>query len=159
MTVRGIDHIGITVGDIDQALDFYQRLLEIRLIGRGEDDSPQLETITGLAGARIRYAELDLGGGQILELLEYLEPDGRPLDQRPCDPGASHLALAVDDVDGVWERLAESGVPVNSPPIEPGGYDEAWKGARCAYLSDPDGRTVELIERRPPAAASAEGGM
>ena len=54
----------------------------------------------------MRYAELDLGGGQLLEVIEYLTPQGTPLAQRPCDPGASHLALRVDDVDALCARLA-----------------------------------------------------
>jgi catechol 2,3-dioxygenase-like lactoylglutathione lyase family enzyme len=149
MTVRGIDHVGITVGDLDAALAFYEGLLGIRRIARGEDSSPVVASITGVPGAQVLWADLDLGGGQILELLQYLEPDGTPLDQRPCDPGASHVGLAVDGIDEVWQRLADAGVKVNAPPIDPGGY-EAWQGARCAYVSDPDGRTVELIERGVP---------
>jgi hypothetical protein len=49
-------------------------------------------------------------------------------------------------VDGVWDRLKAAGVPVGSPPTtisEPG----PWHGARCAYVDDPDGRSVELVQR------------
>ena len=146
MTVRGIDHAGITVASVAAALAFYRDLLGLRVLDEGEDEGPELDAIVGLPGVRMRYAELDLGGGQLLEVIEYRSPAGEPLAQRPCDPGASHLALRVDDVDALWRRLAAAGVAVGSPPTTitaPG----AWNGARCVYVGDPDGRSVELIQR------------
>jgi catechol 2,3-dioxygenase-like lactoylglutathione lyase family enzyme len=148
MTVRGIDHAGITVASIATALGFYRDLLGLRVTDEGEDGGTELDAIVGLSGVRIRYAELDLGGGQVLEVIEYLTPVGTPLEQRPSDPGASHLALRVDDVDALCSRLAASGVKLAGQPTtitEPG----AWHGARCVYVEDPDGRTVELIQRPP----------
>jgi catechol 2,3-dioxygenase-like lactoylglutathione lyase family enzyme len=150
MTVRGIDHAGITVASVEAALGFYRDLLGLRVTDEGEGEGPELDAIVGLRGVRMRYAELDLGGGHSLEVLEYRAPEGTPLAQRPCDPGASHVALRVDDVDAIWERLAAAGAAVGEPPTtisSPG----VWHGARCAYVTDPDGRSVELIER-PPAA-------
>ena len=71
MTVRGIDHAGITVASLQAALGFYRDLLGLRVTGQGEDEGPELDAITGLSGVRMRYAELDLGGGQLLELIEF----------------------------------------------------------------------------------------
>ena len=75
----------------------------------------------------MRYAELDLGGGQLLEVIEYVTPQGTPLAQRPCDPGASHLALRVEDVDALWERLSAAGVPVA------GSADDDLRARRLAW--------------------------
>jgi catechol 2,3-dioxygenase-like lactoylglutathione lyase family enzyme len=146
MTVRGIDHAGITVASVAATLGFYRDLLGLRVTDEGEDRGPELDAITGLSGVRIRYAELDLGGGQLLELIEYHQPEGTPLAQRPCDPGASHLALRVDDVDAVCERLAAAGVAVSGRPATITARG-AWHAARCVYVEDPDGRTVELVQR------------
>ena len=146
MTVLGIDHAGITVTSIPAALGFYRDLLGLRVTDEGEDSGPELDAITGLSGVRIRYAELDLGGGHLLEVIEWVPAEGRALLQSPADPGASHLALRVDDIDAVCERLAAAGVTIPGRPTTitaPG----AWHGARCVYVEDPDGRTVELVER------------
>jgi catechol 2,3-dioxygenase-like lactoylglutathione lyase family enzyme len=146
MTVRGIDHAGITVASLGAALHFYRDLLGLPLTDQGEDSGPELDAITGLTGVRMHYAELDLGGGQLLELIEFQPPEGRTLAQSPRDPGAAHLALRVDDVDALSERLAAAGVTVPGRPTTitaPG----AWLGARCVYVQDPDGRTVELVQR------------
>jgi catechol 2,3-dioxygenase-like lactoylglutathione lyase family enzyme len=146
MTVRRIDHAGITVASLQQALHFYRDLLGLRVTDEGEDSGPELDAITGMSGVRIRYAELDLGAGQLLEVIEFGAPEGRRLDQAPRDPGAAHLALRVDDVDALYERLLAAGVTVPGRPTTitaPG----AWNGARCVYVEDPDGRTVELVQR------------
>jgi catechol 2,3-dioxygenase-like lactoylglutathione lyase family enzyme len=146
MTVHGLDHAGITVGSVDAALGFYRDLLGLHVTDEGSDEGPELDAIVGLAGVRMRYAELELGGGQLLEVIEYLAPGGLPLTQRPCDPGASHIALRVDGIDALCERLAAAGVTSSGRPTTittPG----AWHGARCVYVDDPDGRTVELIQR------------
>jgi glyoxylase I family protein len=146
VTVLGIDHAGMTVGSLRAALHFYRDLLGLTVTDQGEDSGPELDAITGLSGVRIRYAELDLGGGRLLELIEFQPPSGIRLSQSPRDSGASHLALRVDDVDGLCARLAEAGVNVPGRPTTitaPG----AWQGARCVYAEDPDGRTVELVQR------------
>ena len=82
----------------------------------------------------------------MLELIEYLAPAGTALSQRPCDPGASHIALRVDDIDALCERLLAAGVTIAGRPTTitaPGD----WHGVRCVYADDPDGRTVELVQR------------
>jgi lactoylglutathione lyase len=146
VSVHGIDHAGITVASVEAALGFYRDLLGLRVIDEGAEEGHELDAIVGLTGVRMLYAELDLGGGQVLEITQYLTPPGAQLAQRPCDPGASHLALRVDDVDALCERLAAAGVTIAGRPTtitEPG----AWHRARCVYIDDPDGRTVELIQR------------
>ena len=113
MTVLGIDHAGITVASIEAALGFYRDLLGLRVTGEGEDEGAELDAITGLSGVRIRYAELELGDGQLLEVIEYVPP-ARADAARSTSvrAGASHLALRVDDVDALCERLAAAGVAV-----------------------------------------------
>jgi glyoxylase I family protein len=146
MTVRGIDHAGMTVGSLKAALVFYRDLLGLRVSDEGEDSGPELDAITGLSGVGMRYAELDLGAGQLLELIEFSPPDGGRLVQGPRAAGASHLALRVGDVDALYEKLVAAGVTVPGQPTTitaPG----AWQGARCVYAEDPDGRTVELVQR------------
>jgi catechol 2,3-dioxygenase-like lactoylglutathione lyase family enzyme len=146
VTVLGIDHTGMTVASVADALGFYRDLLGLTVTDEGEDSGPELDAITGLRGVHIRYAELDLGGGRLLELVEFVPPRGSGHSQPPTQPGASHLALRVDDVDTLCARLAAAGATVRGTPTTitaPG----PWHGARCVYAEDPDGRTVELVQR------------
>jgi catechol 2,3-dioxygenase-like lactoylglutathione lyase family enzyme len=146
VSVRGIDHAGITVASLEAALHFYRDLLGLRVTDQGEDSGPELDAITGLSGMSVRYAELDLGAGQLLELIEFRAPEGRRLAQGPGDPGASHLALRVDDLDALYARLLAAGVMAPGRPTTITA-SSPWNGARCVYVEDPDGRTVELVQR------------
>ena len=56
--------------------------------------------MTGIPGARCSIADLDLPHGRVLELIQYTAGRrGGPLTQRTSDPGACHVAIAVDDID------------------------------------------------------------
>jgi diaminopimelate decarboxylase len=142
----GLDHVSVTSGDLDRSLAFYRDLLGLTVRGRGDGLGADELAVTGVAGASARWADLELARGQVLELIEYLTPRGTPSTLNPNDPGATHISLRVDDVDATFARLREAGVEVRSEPVtisEPG----AWEGVRCFYASDPDGVTVELIQR------------
>jgi catechol 2,3-dioxygenase-like lactoylglutathione lyase family enzyme len=144
-SIRGLNHVGLTTGDIDGSIRFYGDGLGLKMRGRGEIDSPELSTITGLSDTKLRWAEFYLPGGQILEILEYVSPTGTPLVQRTCDPGSAHFAFEVRGIEALCERLEQQGVTVRSRPVlidEPGD----WEGYRCIYAVDPDGFTVEFVE-------------
>jgi diaminopimelate decarboxylase len=142
-----LDHAGVTVGNLERSLGFYRDLIGLRVRAIGEDDALALAELTGVAGARLRWADLDAGGGRVVELLEYLHPEAPPAPAAPNAPGSAHVALAVADLDGVHERLRAAGVRVRS--TRPVTLEDAgeWSGVTCLYAADPDGLTVELLER------------
>jgi catechol 2,3-dioxygenase-like lactoylglutathione lyase family enzyme len=155
---RGLDHVSVTVADLERSLRFYQGLLEVPLLGRGEDDGPPITGPTGVSRSRFKYADLDLGAGQILELLQYLQPQVKPLEPTPFAPRGGHIGLRVPDLEASLDRLRAAGVPPRFDPIQ---LDSPawWAGARVVYVSDPDGTTVELVERRsPPTPATSPKG-
>jgi glyoxylase I family protein len=148
MTEIRLDHVSVTVADIERAIAFYAGVLGLPLVGRGEDAGDELAELVGVAGARARWAELSLADGLALKLLQYLAPDGSRVRSVPWAPGATHIALAVEDLDAFHRRLEEAGVPMRSEPVTFGG--EAAQGIRRLYATDPDGVAIELVER--PAA-------
>jgi catechol 2,3-dioxygenase-like lactoylglutathione lyase family enzyme len=114
---------------------------------RGEDDSPQIGAVTGFDGARIRYADLDAGGGRLVELLQYLSPAAAAAPVAPNVPGSGHVAIQVADIAGALSRLRAAGVAIRSSGPVAIEDDGDWAGVTCLYATDPDGFTVELIER------------
>jgi catechol 2,3-dioxygenase-like lactoylglutathione lyase family enzyme len=151
MTVTRLNHVSITVADIDRSLGFWHELLGLPLRGRGFSEAEHLAAIIGIGPVRLEWAELDLPGGQMIELFRYLEPVGAQVRPRANDAGATHVCLEVDDIDDLVERLRAAGVPLRSDGAVRIA-DGDWAGWRDVYAADPDGVTVELSEppRRQP---------
>ena len=145
-----LDHVSVSCRDIERSLKFYADLLEIPIRGRGEMEGAELAEITGVPDGRARWADLDLGAGQVLELIEYVRPAGSATARAFSDPGSGHISLRVANAERSYDTLRAAGVSVRSRPVElnePG----PWQGSHVFYTVDPDGVTVELIER--PATA------
>jgi catechol 2,3-dioxygenase-like lactoylglutathione lyase family enzyme len=148
MTPPRLDHVSITTADLERSIAFYRDVLGLELTARGEADEPELSDLVGLPDVSVLYAELALGPAQILELLEYVTPKGVPIDPTANNPGATHLALAVDDIQTYKDRLDQAGATISHDVITLT-EDTDWNGARTLYAHDPDGVTIELIERAP----------
>src|SRR5260370_659278 len=146
--MRGIDHVGLTVADLDRALEFWCGRLGWRLLGRVTETGPDSASLIGEDSVELQIADLDDGDGRIIELIRYLRPAGRPLQARSADPGSAHIALRVDDLAAALERIQGShGRQISRLPVllhDPGG---AWDGVTCCYIADPDGNILELIQR------------
>jgi len=79
------------------------------------------------------------GDGDVLELTVNR---GR---EEPYDLGTgyNHMAVTVDDIDAVLADLREIGVEPEKPPYHPGGREDL---PRIAFVADPDGYRIELID-------------
>ena len=154
MKILGIDHVSVTTADIARSLAFYHDLLGIPVRAVGELSGEEIEQMTGVPGARLLTADLDLGGGQVLELIEYAglsEGKALPLEHA----GSGHIGLQVDDVDGLALQLGDAAIEVRSEPVT---VTEAgdWFGARCMTVLDPDGVAVELVQRARPTSGAPD---
>jgi catechol 2,3-dioxygenase-like lactoylglutathione lyase family enzyme len=144
MSVVGVHHTSRSVADMDRSLAFYRDLLGLEVLLDTEMSGEMLEREVALEGARLRLVELGTGGETMLELLQYQEPQPRQeVDElRPCDAGAHHVALAVEDIQADYDRLSGAGVEFTCPPQEvDAGY---FAGHRTVYCYDPDHMIVEL---------------
>jgi len=82
---------------------------------------------------------VDAGGMWIELTRQDATDDGshpRALDQ---GVGLNHFALQVEDVDRAFQQFVERGVRVLSAPVN-------YENVRVAFLTDPDGNVLELIE-------------
>jgi glyoxylase I family protein len=146
--VTGVDHVGVTVSDVDRSLGFWRDLLGLEVTGRGIVEWEHLDRLVALDHTRIEWCELALPGGGKVELSRYHRPAGEPLTPgEENEPGRSHLSLLVDDLAEMLAFLQAAGVPARTEePVDiPLG---AYAGGKAAYVFDPDGVELELIERR-----------
>ena len=135
-----IDHVGLAVPDLDEAIAFYARTFDVHVVH---------EEVNEEQG--VREAMLDVGGsGSCIQLLAPLSPESpiaRFLDR--SGPGVQQVAYGVDDIDEVTADLRAKGVRLL--------YDEARRGtagSRVNFVHPKDamGVLVELVEAAPPGA-------
>jgi len=143
--VFAADHTGITVSDLERSLTFWRDVLGFELSHRTHQAGKLASEITGVPGAEISLAVVKAPGHKI-ELLQYHAPEQRKRgnDVRPCDVGFVHVALTVDDLDTVMERMAASGWQCAGTPQTLTTGPNA--GKRVIYVRDPDGTTIELMQ-------------
>lgn len=133
-------HYGVTVSDLDDATAFYGDLLGLPVVERLSFDDEAFGRFVGVPDADVDIVFFDAGGFRI-EVLEYRSPPGDDANEGVSnnDVGAAHVCLEVDDLDAEYERLAD-GADFVSPP------QALESGAKVAYVRDPDGNVIELLE-------------
>ncbi len=159
--LSSLDHVAFAVGDLDRSLHFYRDLLGLEFILRRVWDEEYVRQMVGIPDAVLDIALLKLPGDKgspldengrlvpgrgdaMLELIEYRQPKGRPVDSQVYTPGNAHLGLLVDDIDALCERLRAAGVQFVSPPLMVAAGPN--KGRKAVYLRDPDGIIVQLMQ-------------
>ena len=119
-------HTCVRVRDIEASLRFYEAL-GFEELGRLNFDSAY-NVYLGLPGDGARL-ELTVNVGHT--------------EAYDLGDGYNHLAISVDDIDAVLARVAAIDVAPEKPPYRPGGRDDL---PRIAFVADPDGYRVELID-------------
>lgn len=131
MKIKRVDHLGVIVSDLDDAVKSFTEHLGLKLAH------------TEQYGDELDIAFLPCGE-TLVELIEPLKDGGSNADYlREHGPGIQHVAFEVDDLEAALAELAERGVePLGDAPVPGAG------GMRIAFL-DPqafDGVLVELCE-------------
>ena len=142
-----LHHVGITVTDLDRAIAFWERLLGVQARRRTTLDGPRVGVLVGYPGARIERCWMDLPGGVELELVQYLGRHDEPYDEGTAHPGNVHLCLLVGDMAAAHAHATECGASPVGGPIDI--LAGPFAGGRTAYLRNPDGVTLELLELPP----------
>ncbi|MEU0403726.1 VOC family protein [Streptomyces sp. NPDC006197] len=142
--------VGISVSDLDVAIDFYQALTGRPPVAQGTMHSASLGKSQGLPDAHLRYATINLDGLGI-DLIEFQDPVGWRTNGAANRPGSMHLCFEVEDFDAVYKRMKEAGYDFLGDDytflageVTP----DAALGTKVAYFNDPDGTNLEIIEPR-----------
>ncbi|GLI26550.1 glyoxalase [Agromyces rhizosphaerae] len=146
--LRGSDHIGITVPDLDQADDFFVRVLGAErfydlgpfAFEEGDWMAEHLAVHPRTVMRRLRFYRL--GHGVNFEVFEYESADEYRPAPRNSDVGGHHVALYVDDLDAAVAYLRAEGVRVLGEPTT---SRNASEGQRWVYFLSPWGMQFELV--------------
>jgi catechol 2,3-dioxygenase-like lactoylglutathione lyase family enzyme len=145
--VKSVDAIGMTVSDIDRAVEFFTKVLSFEKISEVEVHGTEYEKLQGVFGLRMRVARLKLGD-EFIELTQYLAPEGRPIpaDWRSNDHTFQHIAIVVSDMDKAYRHLRSHRVRhASTGPQTIPVRNKAAAGIRAFYFKDPDGHHLEII--------------
>ncbi|HZU04706.1 MAG TPA: VOC family protein [Chloroflexota bacterium] len=135
--IRGVDHIVLSVADIDRALAFYHGVLGLPVEREAE-----------FRAGQVGFPSVRVDARFVIDLVPRRgeAPPGRNLEHF-C------LVTEAEDLSAVAAALARQGVPVLRGPVERWG---AQGMAMSIYVQDPDGNEVEIRTYAPAARAEAE---
>jgi catechol 2,3-dioxygenase-like lactoylglutathione lyase family enzyme len=141
--LNGVNHVGITVHDLDDALGFYRTAFGLEPVLVDEVSGPPVGEMFQVPGAHFRVAFLPVGN-TVWELVEYTSPVGERTRPNHNDIGGMHACLEVADIVQAMRQLSEAGVEVPDDPLEiPAG---PLAGAKLVYVRDPNGVQLEVLE-------------
>ncbi|WP_231186586.1 VOC family protein [Haladaptatus sp. DYF46] len=144
MAQQTVHHHGISVTDLDRAIEFYRDVLGLELLDQYTLSDDALSTAIESGAITGHFAQLG-GDTARVELIEYESEDegngtGTSDDGRDVyETGAKHLGLETDDIEGIYADLPDDVETVSEPQT-------TGSGTRICFLRDPDGNAVELLE-------------
>lgn len=144
--IRGIHHVGISISNLERAIEFYTSMFDMQLVAQFPFAGPMYSSVMGLKDANGRMAVVRKDS-LMLELFEFtISESGHKDPNYPVsDRGISHFGIDVEDIEATYERLLAGGVRFHSP------VTTFPSGMKAAYGRDLDGNVFELLEmsRRP----------
>ena len=125
MTSR-FTYVGIRVRDLEKSIDFYTKLLGMKVKGRSRIEQTKGET-----------ASLETEDGGFGLELNYYERDSPYYSEYTVGEGLDHLAFGVDDLNRTLEDARKSGYRIIS--------EMKANESRWAYIEDPNGIWIEVF--------------
>lgn len=161
--LRGLDHVGFTVPDVDEAVRFFVEVLGCERfydLGPFSSEGDWMATHLGVHPRAVmrKLTFLRCGHGSNFEIFEYEAPDQRVDQPRNSDVGGHHLAFYVDEFEPALAYLRAHGVRImGEPTVRTSGPSagQTWVyfltpwGMQCELVSFPHGKGYEKdTERR-----------
>ncbi len=142
-----VESVGITVSDMDRAVDFYSNVLQFEKVSDFEVAGEAYEHLQGVFGCRIRVVRMKLGS-EFIDLIDYLAPEGKPVpvDFHSNDRWFQHIAIIVNNMDQAYAWLRQHKVQHAStgPQLLPE-WNKNAAGISAFYFRDPDGHFLEIL--------------
>ena len=146
--LRGTDHIGFTVPDLQAAVDFFVSVIGCEAfheLGPFQSDADWMQTHLNVHPRAVmkRLRFLRCRNGANFEIFEYDSPDQNRQQPRNSDVGGHHLAFYVDDIDAAIAYLKSKNVRIlGEPTVRTEGPNA---GQTWIYFLTPWGMQLELV--------------
>ena len=148
--LKTMNHVGLTVPDLDKAIDWYQKVLGFEvLMGPYEVTisdtygSRMLKDFFGPELKKLRMAHMSMADGIGLEIFEFIDPKSR-LPENSFDytrAGFYHICITETNIENLVKKILDSGGRQIS---------QIWEiyrnsGFKAAYCQDPFGNVIEIF--------------
>jgi lactoylglutathione lyase/glyoxylase I family protein len=145
LVARTIDHVALTVRDLDRSLAFYCGLLGLREVERHRLEGAGISQMAGKPGTILQVVRLQAPDtpGLLLDLQQYIAPEGKQSDSKLGDVANAHFCFGVDDLPRLHRELSARGVQFVSEPVS---FELEHGTVRVVFLQDPDGFVLELVD-------------
>lgn len=147
--MRGTQHIGITVPNVDKAVEFFVDVMGCKSyfsfgpFGPFKDDWMTKNLNVNPRAVIDVITMVRCGNGPALELFKYTSPDQNKKPPRNSDIGGYHIAFYVDDIKVATKYLRDKGVRVLEAPHPLTGT--GLEGMEWVYFLSPWGLQLELV--------------
>ncbi len=158
--VVGMAFIGRSVSDLDKSVAFYKALgftqdMQANPAWRKDEVTEKIYGIRKAKGVETRMAKMAINSNQSGQVFNVYLREFRGLERKKLtgydawEPGAAHFGLVVPDAEKLWAQLKANGLlkarSWGGELIAPPGQTKKM----LAYLTDPDGLDIEIIDQRP----------
>ena len=144
-TINILDHVAVTVSDMERSLAFYCDLLGLKEVERHHLEGETISKMAGKPDVIMEVVRLEAPEtpGVLLDLQQYVTPEGRVSEAQLGDVAHSHFCFGVPDVWDAYKDLMSKGVEFVSEPVS---FDLEWGIVYVVFFKDPDGFILELMQ-------------
>ena len=144
-SVNILDHVSVTVSDMERSLAFYCDLLGLKEVERHRLEGETISKMAGKPDVIMEVVRLEAPEtpGVMLDLQQYVTPKGRMSDAQLGDIAHSHFCFGVPDVWTAYQDLKAKGIEFVSEPVS---FDLEWGIVYVVFFKDPDGFILELMQ-------------
>ena len=140
--IKGVRHTGIVVNEIENAINFWVKLLGFKVLIDQIEEGQFIDKLLGLDNVLVRTVKLAAQDGSLIELLHFKSHKSLPTwDGNPYKTGLTHIALNVQNLNEIVLRLEQNNYhKVNE-------IQKSLNGkVLVCYIRGYEGTLLELVE-------------
>lgn len=137
-----IRHIGIVVNDLTKSIEFWQKYFRFEIAIDQIEPSPYIDELLNLKTEKLQTVKLKGKNQVLIELLKFHNLKIEEMwSGTLTSTGLTHIALIVDNLEDLCDKLVEDGYQTISKILIP-----PSKKVKVVFIKGPENLLIELVE-------------